>query len=680
MRLSSASKFKTVSIVSCALLCAATICGWLIYHRNTADSAAHTRAVRAQLLADETQVLVRREQFELIGDVFSNLLEKQIDPNLVGVSLHNADGIAVVQTGNSSPHECFLPIDEAAGLRLTMSYSTEASSASDGLFLGLVLLTTFCIGSVVFLTRTRSIGGLTTAKSEELPPEKNTAELSQLVNELRKNSSDVRRQNEELTRLASRDPLTDCLNRRAFFEQVETIWKSARRYDYPVAAIMVDIDHFKSINDQHGHAVGDTVLCRFAAILQNVARETDIVCRYGGEEFAIVLPHADMEAAMLAGERFRSAISERRIGSLQITASFGVSSLEFDSSSVEELLDQADRALYFSKRTGRNKVSGFDLAQAQNIERATSPIVPTETTVPFHAVTALVSALAYRDHATAEHSRRVADLCVRVAESLMSRSDCYYLELAAMLHDIGKVGVPDSILLKPAPLDEAEWHIMHKHQRIGSEIIHASFACQRLSQIVEHHRVFFDGSRNSRGLTGSALPLASRILAIADSFDAMVTDRVFRGRLTNEEAFQELRRCAGTQFDPELVEHFIQVIEPGGTDEKTDRPVVSREAALSIGLQLERLASALDDHDLEGLKVMASRLEATATRDGADSIAAKALELREQMSEDSDLYAVLSCANELMSLCRSAQRSFVVDPETEFEAGASEASEIRGLQ
>jgi diguanylate cyclase (GGDEF)-like protein/PAS domain S-box-containing protein len=492
------------------------------------------------------------------------------------------------------------------------------------------------------------------------------SELTQLVTELRESGDEIRRKNEELTQLATRDPLTDCLNRRSFFEEFEKQFETSERYGYSIAAVMVDIDQFKLINDSHGHAVGDTVLQKVAAALMTTARDSDTVCRYGGEEFSIVLPHTNIEAAEAAAEKFRIAIESLKIPKLSITASLGVSCTGLGSTDPQVLLDQADKCLYFAKRNGRNRVARFDRLPADiktgnwpNLR--TRPVVDLhENSIPFHAVTALISALGFRDQATAEHSRRVADLCVGVAEGMMSRRDCYVLEMAALLHDIGKVGVPDSILKKAGTLSPADWEVMRRHDRIGSEIIRSSFQSRQLSAIIDNYRTYYDGSDSDARESGTRIPLGARILVIADSYDAMVSDQIYRKAISQEEAFVELRKCMGTQFDPTLVDRFISNIMFANVVEE---PVLSmsKETALSIGLQLERLATALDDHDLESLQIMASRIHGTAAREGVLKIATTAAQLETQVKSDGDLIEILHRANELMRQCRAA-RSSVLEP------------------
>ena len=276
--------------------------------------------------------------------------------------------------------------------------------------------------------------------------------------------------------------------------------------------------------------------------------------------------------------------------------------------------------------------------------------------VPYPAVASLVSALAYRDAATAAHSTRVAELCVATASGLLSVRDTYVLEVAALLHDIGKIGVPDAILLKPGPLTREEWDTMELHDRIGVEIVEASFANQQLVDIVRYHHATYTGSPDTPHFPkGDDIPIGARIVTIADAYDAMVSDRVYRKGRPVEEAFEELRRCAGRQFDPTLVERFISVVK---NYESTALPVESKQTALQIGLQIEKLAQAIDNKDGAGIKALAARLESTAACGGIPEIERVAASIKDAADEGAELVSLLEMVNHLLVLCRSAQKVY----------------------
>jgi putative nucleotidyltransferase with HDIG domain len=282
-----------------------------------------------------------------------------------------------------------------------------------------------------------------------------------------------------------------------------------------------------------------------------------------------------------------------------------------------------------------------------------APPAPPEPAVPFGAVTALMSALRYRDAATAAHSQRVADLCVMLGKGRMSVRECFVLEVAALLHDIGKLGVPDAILLKPGPLTEEEWKLMRAHDRMGAEIVSAALGSQELTRIVQTHHAWFGGSTRDAGLpAGQDIPLAARILTICDAFDAMTSDRVYRKGRTRAAAFEELRRCAGRQFDPELVEQFITLLSAQEPSREVAPP--NAEAAVDRARgQAEQLAMALEAQDLALVRAMAGRMAATANRDGLGDVVKAASELEHSVATHPDLDELTRQVNELVGLCRS---------------------------
>jgi diguanylate cyclase (GGDEF)-like protein/PAS domain S-box-containing protein/putative nucleotidyltransferase with HDIG domain len=518
----------------------------------------------------------------------------------------------------------------------------------------------------------RRRGALATFDDVTVLEQKNV-QLEEMLGALKQSRDEISRQNEELQHLAMRDPLTGCLNRRAFFTIFESHWTQARNNTQPLGCIMVDIDHFKSINDTHGHSAGDQVLRDVAARLKSAVRETDAVCRYGGEEFCILLALTDLAGAAQLAERVRQCIQQEPCAGLQVTASLGVSAIELGAREPRELLDQADRSLYVSKRGGRNRVTGFNEIPAEAAQETPQPTARRETpasdnevAIPFHAVTALMAALSYRDAMTAEHTRRVADLCVLTAKDMMSQRDCYIMEVAALLHDIGKLGVPDAILLKPGSLTEEEWTIMNTHDRIGVEIIMAAFSSPELSEIVRTHHAWYGGNPRSPELPrGEEIPLRARILTIADAYDAMVSDRVYRKGRSREEAFAELRRCAGKQFDARLVERFIEAV--AANDQSRTRPAlpVSKQSALRIGVQIERLADALDSKDLSSLTAMAGHLSATARKEGVPQIAEVASQLEQLARTQPDMMEMVRLTMELLELCRSTQVSYLAAPDAD---------------
>jgi diguanylate cyclase (GGDEF)-like protein/PAS domain S-box-containing protein len=497
--------------------------------------------------------------------------------------------------------------------------------------------------------------------------EEKNLQLEEMLQALKMSFEDVRQKNKELKMLAARDPLTGCLNRRSLFDAFVIEWQTAAAQGYSLSCLMVDIDHFKQINDTHGHAAGDEILKTFSAALIEGVRESDFVGRYGGEEFCVLLPRASLKTAAAIAEKLRLRVAEA-CSNRQVTASFGVSSTECGAGHPQELLEEADRAMYISKKTGRNKVTAWTSSNntTQSDERkgdegsTHSSTSALHSGIPIQAVNALMSALIFRDPITAEHSRRVADLCVLAGKGLMSEEQCYILEVSGLLHDMGKLGMPDSILLKPGPLTNEERRIMSTHDHIGVEILRDAFSSKELSDIVANSHAWYSGNPHEPNLpTGEAIPLGARILTIADAYDAMTSDRVYRKARPPQEAFEELRRCSGVQFDPELVKRFIEAISKDPLH-LTQREA-SKQMALAMGIQAERIAIALESRDFGSLGLMAGQLVATTREKCWEPVTSLANKLCEAVKGEPDMFELVSLTTELMQICNSSQESCLED-------------------
>ena len=530
---------------------------------------------------------------------------------------------------------------------------------------------TYSVSTVPVLDEQNQSRGVVASFEDVTQLQNKQQELRTALSSLRNSTEEIRKQNRELEWLATRDTLTGCLNRRSFFREYETIWKQAQADETPLAAVMIDIDHFKAINDNHGHGIGDEVLRLVSSSVMQTVSDGELVCRYGGEEFTVLLPGATIDEAERRAEECRRAIMAlqfRDVPNFEITASLGVSATSESPESPQDLLDQADRSLYFAKRNGRNRVSRWDTVKhevAQLPEKTTTNqdeerAGKAASAIPFHAVAALTSALSHRDQATAVHSRRVADLCVATGEGLLSLRECYVLEIAALLHDIGKIGIPDSILRKTGKLTSEELEMVHRYNRMGVDMVRGSFGATVLTEIVEQHVVHYDMTNAERGAGPDSKPsIAAKILSIANAYDTMVSELSYRGQLTRSEAFAELRSCAGSQFDPELVERFISVVKLRHHVHAETETTVTRESALSIGLLLEQLVAALDDQDMDHLADVTETLQIAATTHGLMSIAKRALTLRQTMEEDHDQIELMQIAGELLDMCRSTQSTLL---------------------
>ena len=500
--------------------------------------------------------------------------------------------------------------------------------------------------------------------------EEHRIELERMLTLLEDSRDEINRKNKELEILATRDSLTGCLNRRAFFEEFATIWDDAKSDSEYLSCIMIDIDHFKSVNDTYGHHTGDEVLRSVSAVVRELFTDFGLVCRYGGEEFCVLLPGHHAEQAVMQSEKIRDAIGKVRLenpAELRLTASLGVSELRFNATEPQDLINQADACLYVAKRNGRNQTVLFNNSMnvGEEEEEMKEEILISRVEIPYKAVTALMSALSFRDTQTAEHSRRVSDLCARAAEGLMSVSERYVLEVAGLLHDIGKIGVPDDILFKPGKLTKEEWEVMGRHDDIGVEIVAGAFECPELSSIMANHHAFFDGNGRETDLpSGHDIPLSARLLSIADSYDAIVSDRPYRKGRSHAEAIAELRSCAGTQFDPELVEHFISKISAAIPEFATGANELRKFAAIEIGSQVEQLAHAIDQSDADEIYRLSSSITDMADAIGLGDIGEAARHISEQdpnpeTSEVSSSMQLLRQARDLIDTCRSTQSDFL---------------------
>jgi len=340
---------------------------------------------------------------------------------------------------------------------------------------------------------------------------------------------------DELAQASRVDPLTGALNRRGFNERLAAELADAGRSGRPLALAMVDLDDFKSVNDRQGHAAGDSVLVLAVDRIATVLRPMDAIGRLGGDEFAVLLPGTSgRDAASVIG-RLRDVLEGCA------PASFGLSSFPADGVSPDELYRRADETLYEAKSTlPRGHAAAIDLSWA----------------------TALADAVDGRMGTDHGHSVAVCDRAAQIAVTLgWSDRELGQLRLAATLHDIGKVAVPDRILQKPGPLTVAEFAEIRRHSVVGAQIVERISGLEPVAEWIRHSHEHYDGSGYPDGLAGDAIPPASRILLVADAFDAMVSGRPYREPFTLEEALAELEGGAGGQFDPQFVQVLAQILD-----------------------------------------------------------------------------------------------------------------------
>ena len=373
---------------------------------------------------------------------------------------------------------------------------------------------------------------------------------------------------DRLADAARTDPLTGLQNRRGFEETFSVEVERARRHDRVLTVMVGDLDHFKRVNDRLGHPAGDIALMRAGELLDGSHRRTDSVARTGGEEFAVLLPETSESDGYLVAEKLRTAIEEAfRDETVPLTVSFGVASFPTHGTTSEALLAAADRALYAAKELGRNRavIYSDEIASIGQGAGAGNDAASHET----HLATmlALAEALDLRDTGTADHSQSVARYCALIANTLgLGLGHTRRVEIAGHLHDIGKIGIPDSILSKPGPLEDGEWEEMRRHPEIGADILGSGYFDDVRAWVLAHHERP-DGRGYPFGLKGDEIPLEARILAVADAYEAMTADRVYRPAMGAQAARTELLSGAGSQFDRRIVDVFLAALAADGRGE-----------------------------------------------------------------------------------------------------------------
>jgi diguanylate cyclase (GGDEF)-like protein len=363
---------------------------------------------------------------------------------------------------------------------------------------------------------------------------------------------------------ALKDPLTGLLNHRAFQERLEEELRRAERARQPVSLIALDIDDFKVINDTLGHAAGDQALRLLADAIRAELRPGDCCGRIGGDEFTIMLPGANPESADRVVARLRARTGKLAVGASEqpLTFSSGIAGYPVHALGKDDLLHLADGAMYWAKSHGKNRsfIYSTSIDFALSAEEAAERNLRAGLVNTVHALARAVDA---KDGYTHSHSQRVARYAVELGRKLGFDADrLEQIRTAGVLHDVGKIGIPDTILLKPASLDEDEFETMRRHSELGRDII-AGAGMPEIAGWVLHLHERFDGNGYPRRLEGARIPAESRVLHCADALEAMTSSRVYRDALPLEVALAELEKGAGTQFDPVVVSALLELVRSG---------------------------------------------------------------------------------------------------------------------
>jgi diguanylate cyclase (GGDEF)-like protein len=389
------------------------------------------------------------------------------------------------------------------------------------------------------------------------------------------------------------DGLTGIKTRRFFWEALSAEWKRASRSGRPFSVVLIDLDKFKGVNDTMGHFEGDLVLARVGRLLEQKSRQSNVVARYGGDEFIVLMPETGAEQAQVLAERLRQWLaSDPMLSEHRITGSFGVASFPMHGFSIEDIIRVADAGMYVSKRSGGNSVStaqeyveGQDFArQRQQISAYIEGFLRREQTGPEHleelastlyklcggeedcnvpllkeAIESLSRAAESRELQTAGHGDLVARYTEVIARALgLSSEETADLVYAARIHDVGKIFIPERVLNKPGPMSDDEFQLVKMHAHVGAEIVGTIPNSHMMREAIEHHHQRFDGSGYPDGLRGEEIPLWARIIGLTDAYANMVTEQSFGSARTPEQALDELSNMSGTRFDGMLVRLLLR--------------------------------------------------------------------------------------------------------------------------
>ena len=401
---------------------------------------------------------------------------------------------------------------------------------------------------------------------------------------------------QKMQQQAITDGLTGIKTRRFFGEALQSEWKRASRSGRPFSVVLIDLDKFKQINDTLGHLEGDLVLARVGRILEQKSRHSNIVARYGGDEFVILMPETSVEQAQILSERLRLWIAtDPMLNERQVTGSFGVAAFPQHGSSAEDILRLADMGMYNSKRCGGNRVSVPDDFAREDSFVSNKQLVSTymqgflqrqqmgpeseeelvaalaklgelvgdngRADAMLEAVSTLNQAAEAREVCATGHGEAVAKLAEDIGRELTIPPDeLMNVIQAARLHDVGKILLPEGILNKTQPLSDEDRALIRLHPQLSEAIISTIPGCASVAQMARHHHERFDGTGYPDGLQGEQIPIGSRIIAVAEAFSNITIERPYADRRTPAQAMGELEELSGTQFDGLVVRTFLRLM------------------------------------------------------------------------------------------------------------------------
>lgn len=497
-----------------------------------------------------------------VTEGFEAALKKDISCMLVDYQMPGMNGIDMLRKKKEDQRMKFIPVIMLTGLEQEHHILEGLSAGADD-YLGKSNSPEIIIARINTVLRVKKMRDEIKSASEAKT--KALEQLDKVVNELRE--------------ISIRDSLTMLYNHGYFFKILDKEFQRAIRHKQNISCLMIDIDFFKKINDHYGHLFGDKVLAEIADSLKNNIRDIDFLARYGGEEFAILLYNEDYKGAFLVARKLKDVIEERVFEGenffVKLTISIGVSSMFEDSIlKKDEFLNSADAALYAAKMQGRNTVVMYrDIVDKNYLENSRQKeledkilgINDISKQSYVEAIKTLIIAFEERDISTREHSINVLRYSNMVAKEMkLPENEIQIICNAAILHDLGKIAISDTIILKNGRLTENEYEIIKRHPVIGVNILKGGNYVRRELDIILHHHERYDGNGYPNKLKGNSIPLGARIMAVADSYDAMRAVRPYRNSMPMEKILDELVNNSGTQFDPEIVHVFINCLQKNG--------------------------------------------------------------------------------------------------------------------
>jgi diguanylate cyclase (GGDEF)-like protein/putative nucleotidyltransferase with HDIG domain len=357
---------------------------------------------------------------------------------------------------------------------------------------------------------------------------------------------------------ANTDELTGLYNHRFFHQRLDEEIARCSRFGDIFSLLFIDLDFFKSYNNIYGHLAGDEILRQISGHIRSSLRRIDLSFRYGGDEFAVILPQTPLDGARELAERMRKLIEYRTESrAIPLTCSIGIASWPSDGVMREEIIRTADAALYYAKQTGTNRVCLASEVALSQVVKMEMPQGSTATIIS--TIYALAATVDAKDHYTYGHSKKVSQYATEIAEALnYNEEKVATIRAAALLHDIGKIGISDQLLGKSGPLSPEDWKPIHAHPNLGVAILKHVDALKGCLAAVQYHHERYDGTGYPANLKGENIPLDARILAVADAYDAMTSDRPYREAMSPEAACAEIERCKGTHFDPKIADVFLK--------------------------------------------------------------------------------------------------------------------------